>query len=193
MVFICKVEYPSPKDVLCQVWLKLALWFWRRRFLNFVNFFFALFCNYLPLNRAWPFIWINLNPFHPRMFYAKFGWNWPSGSREEVEDVKFTDWQMPDNRCSEKLTWAFSSGEPRSVFPIRWWNFKNFCLWIKRGSCIWADCEGPFYNDSWQLNLIVDRHILILKRYKYYSVYSVVWNTDIKHDIYLEYLFNVAV
>ena len=43
-----KVEYPSLNDVLCQVWLKLALWFWRRRFLKFVNFF-ALFCNYLPL------------------------------------------------------------------------------------------------------------------------------------------------
>ena len=24
-------EYPSPKDALCQVWLKLAQWFWRRR------------------------------------------------------------------------------------------------------------------------------------------------------------------
>ena len=26
-----KLESPSPKDVLCQVWLKLAHWFWRRR------------------------------------------------------------------------------------------------------------------------------------------------------------------
>ena len=26
-----KLESPSPKDALCQVWLKLALWFWRRR------------------------------------------------------------------------------------------------------------------------------------------------------------------
>ena len=32
-----KVEYPSPEDALCQVWLKLVQWFWRRRFLNFVN------------------------------------------------------------------------------------------------------------------------------------------------------------
>ena len=31
-----KFESPSPKDALCQVWLKLAQWF-RRRFLNFVN------------------------------------------------------------------------------------------------------------------------------------------------------------
>ena len=96
-----KVEYPSLKDVLCQVWLKLALWFWRRRFLKFVNFL-LYFVIISPWNRTWPLIWINLNPLHPRMFYAKFGWNWPSGSREEVENVKFTDWKTPENRCSDK-------------------------------------------------------------------------------------------
>ena len=26
---------PSPKDTSCEFWLKLAQWFWRRRFLNF--------------------------------------------------------------------------------------------------------------------------------------------------------------
>jgi hypothetical protein len=26
-----KLESPSSKDDLCQVWLKLAQWFWRRR------------------------------------------------------------------------------------------------------------------------------------------------------------------
>ena len=26
-----KLESPAPKDALCQVWLKLAQWFWRRR------------------------------------------------------------------------------------------------------------------------------------------------------------------
>ena len=46
-----KLESPSPKDALCQVWLKLAQWFWRRRFLNFVNGF-SLFRNYLPLEKG---------------------------------------------------------------------------------------------------------------------------------------------
>ena len=46
-----KLESPSPKDAFCQVWLKLAQWFWRRRFLNFVNVF-SLFHNYLPLEKA---------------------------------------------------------------------------------------------------------------------------------------------
>jgi hypothetical protein len=42
-----KLEFPLPKDDLCQFWLKLAQWFWRRRFLNdptpFLHFF-----DYLP-------------------------------------------------------------------------------------------------------------------------------------------------
>ena len=36
-----------------------------------------------PWKRAGPFIWTNLNPLHPRMLCAKFGWNWHSGSGEE--------------------------------------------------------------------------------------------------------------
>ena len=28
-----KLEFPSPRDALCQVWLKLAQWFWRSKFL----------------------------------------------------------------------------------------------------------------------------------------------------------------
>ena len=46
-----KLESPSPKDALCQVWLKLVQWFWRRRFLNFINAFW-LFCNYFPLEKG---------------------------------------------------------------------------------------------------------------------------------------------
>ena len=51
VLHINKLESPSPKDALCQVWLKLAQWFWRRRFFNFINVF-SLFHNYLPLERG---------------------------------------------------------------------------------------------------------------------------------------------
>ena len=83
--------------------------------------YFRYFVIISPCNRAGPFIWTNLNPLHPRIFCAKFGWNWPSGSWEEVENRKSlqtdgqtdrrTDRQTTDERRSEKLTWAFSSGE----------------------------------------------------------------------------------
>ena len=46
-----KLESTLPKDTLCQVWLKLAQWFWRRRFKNFVNIF-SLFCYYIPLKKG---------------------------------------------------------------------------------------------------------------------------------------------
>ena len=76
-VILNKLEFPVPKNVLCQVCLKLAEWFWRRRFLNLVNDF-PLCCYYLPLeNIEWPFIWTILNPHHSRMFCAKFGLNFP--------------------------------------------------------------------------------------------------------------------
>jgi hypothetical protein len=42
-----KHESPLPKDDLCQVWLKLAQWFWRRKFLN-DPIRFLHFCDYLP-------------------------------------------------------------------------------------------------------------------------------------------------
>ena len=46
-----KLESPLHKDALCQIWLTLAQWFWRRRILNFVNLF-SLFRYYLPLEKS---------------------------------------------------------------------------------------------------------------------------------------------
>ena len=46
-----KIESHSPKDALYQVCLKLAKWFWRRGFFNFVNVF-SVFHNYLPLEKC---------------------------------------------------------------------------------------------------------------------------------------------
>ena len=46
-----KLESPLPNDALCLVWLKLANWFLRRRFVNFVNIF-SLFHSYLPLEKS---------------------------------------------------------------------------------------------------------------------------------------------
>ena len=47
-----KLESPSTKDALCQVWLKLAQLFRRKLFLNFVNVY-LLYGNYLPLEKDW--------------------------------------------------------------------------------------------------------------------------------------------
>ena len=51
-------ESHSSKDTLCQVWLKLDQWFWRR-FLKVVNLF-LLFPNYLPFGKGMA---LHLNKF----------------------------------------------------------------------------------------------------------------------------------
>ena len=113
---LSKFKSPLSKDALCWVLLKLAVWFLRTRFLNFLHVF-SLFRN-SPWKRVWSFLYLT-NPLHPRMHCAKFGWNWSSCSSSEDEKVKSsqtdkqTDWQtngeakrcMTDNRGSEKLTW----------------------------------------------------------------------------------------
>ena len=118
-----KFESPSPKDNLCQVWLKLAQWFWRRRLLNdptpllhfsdylpfeyclalylnklefpspknnlyqvwlilvswFLRRFFKIFCvfllvyYYFPLGKGYPLHLYKLESSHPRMICAKSG------------------------------------------------------------------------------------------------------------------------
>ena len=62
-----KLESPSAKDALCQVWLKLAQWFWRRR------------------------------------------WNVKSLERRQRRQRRQR--RTTNKFWSEKLTWAFGSGE----------------------------------------------------------------------------------
>ena len=46
-----KFESPLPKNALCQVWLKLAQWFRRRRFFNIFNIILH-FRYYIPLEKG---------------------------------------------------------------------------------------------------------------------------------------------
>ena len=112
-----KPESPSPKNALCQVLLKLAQRFWRRRFLNFVNLF-SLFLNYLPLEKGGALHLNKLEHPSPKDALCKFGWNCPSGSEEEDEIVKSLRQRHQGRRrqrqqlttgkfWSEKLIWAF--------------------------------------------------------------------------------------
>jgi hypothetical protein len=53
-LYLNKLEFPSPKDNLYEVWLNLACWFWRKRLLKFFRSF-SLFRYYLPLEKGYPF------------------------------------------------------------------------------------------------------------------------------------------
>ena len=95
--------------------------------------YFRYFVIISPWKRAGPLIWKNLNPLHLRMLCAKFGWNWPSSSGEEDENVKkFTDGQT--GRQTDRQT---DDGRQKAhlSFQLRWAKnyFKNFV------SCILFD------------------------------------------------------
>jgi hypothetical protein len=65
-----KLEFPSPKDNMYQVWLNLASWFWRRFVFKFSVYFPLLLLSPLGEGQSPSFeqTWIP-----PRMIYAKFG------------------------------------------------------------------------------------------------------------------------
>jgi hypothetical protein len=107
-LYLNNLESPLPKDHLYQVWLKLASWFWRRRFFQISEYFYS-FTIISPWRRAIPFIWTIYNPFPPRIICAKSGKNWHSSSGEEVENVKVyrqTDRRTEGRQTSFQLRWA---------------------------------------------------------------------------------------
>ena len=113
-----KLEYPSPKDALCQVWLKLALWFLRRRFFNFVNVF-SLFRNYLPLGKG---MVLHLNKLESSPLKDALCQVWLKSAQQflrrrwkcetftDRQTARQTDRQMTDKKWSEKLP----------EFQLRW-------------------------------------------------------------------------
>jgi hypothetical protein len=56
-------EFPSPKDNMYQIWLILACWFCRRRFLKMFSVF-LFFCYYLPFEKS--------NPLHLKKLESPF-------------------------------------------------------------------------------------------------------------------------
>ena len=83
-----KLEFPLPKNAMCQVWLKLTQWFWRRRILNFVHVFW-LFCYHLPLEKGVTLHW------------KKFKSPLPKDGLCQV-CLKFAHWFWRRTRKSEK-------------------------------------------------------------------------------------------
>jgi hypothetical protein len=110
-LYFNNLKSPLPKDDLYQVWLKLACLFWR-----FLKIFcaFLLFCNYLPLGKGVPLHLHNLESPPPKddlcqvwLKLAKWFWR----KSKKCKSLQ-TDGQ------SEKLTWAFSSGELKMICLI---------------------------------------------------------------------------
>jgi hypothetical protein len=65
------LESSPSKDDLCQVWLKLAQWFWRKNIFKLPHPFLH-FCDYLPFEEDLALYLNNLNSLHPRIICPKF-------------------------------------------------------------------------------------------------------------------------
>ena len=156
------LESPLQKDALCQIWLKLALWFWRKRFL-ISSMYFCYLIIISPWKRVGPTIWTNLNPLYPRMLCAKFGWNWLSGSGEEdflISSMYFhyfviiSPWKRvgpfiwtnlnplhPRMLCA-KFGWNWLSGSEEEDFLISSMYFHYFVIispWKRAGPFNWTN------------------------------------------------------
>ena len=71
-------------------------------------------CNISSLERAWFFIWTNLNSLLPKDASATFGWSSPSYSGDENKNVDIWNYRHTDKRL-EKLSWVFRSSEGKNV------------------------------------------------------------------------------
>ena len=99
-----RCDFLSLRDALCKVWLK-----WPNG--SGEDDFLILSCIFTsPLLSLWEkarqFIWTDLKHHHQRMLYAMFGWNWPSGSWEDSENVKSLQqrrWQQRRRRTTKKF------------------------------------------------------------------------------------------
>ena len=108
-----EIESPSPKDALCQDWLKLAQWLWRRGFFNFVNVF-SLFHNYLPLEKSRALHLNKLESPSPedalcQVWLKLAQWFWRRRWKcEKFIDTRTDDGQQPIRKAylSFQLRWA---------------------------------------------------------------------------------------
>ena len=112
---ICQCIFASPKDALFRVWLKLARGSSGEEIFSISSMYVRDFKIISPWKRSGPFIWTNLNPLYPRMLCAKFASNWPSRSREQVQNVKSVR-----HRQQLRTTDKFCEEKAHLSLPLRW-------------------------------------------------------------------------
>ena len=96
----------------------------------FSSMYFHHFIIIFPWKRAGPFIWLNLNPLHPMMPCAKFGWNWPSGSGEEdflISSMYFSYFVIisPSKKVGPFIWTILNPLHPRMLCAKFGWNWPS--------------------------------------------------------------------
>ena len=99
-----KLESLSLKNVLCPIRLKLAQWFCRKIFLNFLNVF-SLFHNYLPLEKS---LALHLKKLESQDETPPFRENWKAPFSHLSVTIQTTDWQVHFSDHSVTILSPFS-------------------------------------------------------------------------------------
>ena len=94
-------------------------------------------CYYLPLITVWPFIETNLNPLHPRMLCAKFGWYGPGFLEKKIinafllfhyhlpmEEDNVLRLNKPESHLLKDLCAKFGW-----IWPSGFWENEISCRW----------------------------------------------------------------
>ena len=113
------------------------------------SMYFCYFVRISPWKRAWPFIWINLNPHYQRKFCVKFGWTWPVGSGGFVSIFSLFRKYIPLEKAWPFICKKIESPSPKDALcqvllklPQWFWRFLNFVsifsLFLKTSPLKWA-------------------------------------------------------
>ena len=93
----------------------------------------CIFAIISPWKRARPFIWTNLNPFHPKMICAKFAWNWASGSGENFKNLSMYFWYFviifPWKRTGLFIWTNLIPLHPKIIWAKSGWNWPSGSGW----------------------------------------------------------------
>ena len=145
------IIYPSPKDDLCHVWLKLTPWFWRR-FCKIV-IVCSLFRNFLPLEK-WGILRLK-NLISCIQGLAQYFWKRFFKFVDEISQILnylpleqgggffWTNFNSlyPRMHCA-KFGWNWASGSGEDDFSNSSMYFRNFAiisLWKRAESFIWTN------------------------------------------------------
>ena len=115
--YLFKLESLSPNDALCQVWLKLTQWFWKKK-----EILISMYFRYIISISPWKRGAFHLNKFEssPKdtlcQFWLKLAqWFWRRRRicekyKTATKTTTTTTTMTNNGQQSEKLTWAFGSG-----------------------------------------------------------------------------------
>ena len=98
------------------------------------SMYFHYFILISPWKRAGPFIWTNLNPLHPGILCAKFGWNRPSGSGEDFNLFLLFPNYLPFGKGVALHLNKLKCPSPRDTLCQVWLKLAQW-FWRRRWKC----------------------------------------------------------